>query len=335
MQVDDIMSKLSPALRKRLGYGSSMPEAEFAETPSVALNRALGGGFRYGRQHLVYGNKSSGKSSLMMEMIGIEQKKGKTAAWIDVEATFDASWARRLGVDVDTLIVSQAKTVNEMVDVCVELMNAGIDIVVVDSISTLLPAVFFEKNSDDLKELVDTKQIGAEARDMAHAVKMLNYANNKTNDTLLILISQTRNILTATYASIGPTGGKAVQFYSSTIVALFSSESESKAIKDDVAVGDRLISSIVGREVRWEVKFSKTSPAFQSGYYNFYFYGDSVGVDGISDMVNLADRLGVIEKSGAWYMFGDEKYQGKEKFIKGLKEREDLRNLLAEKLDEV
>jgi recombination protein RecA len=110
-------------------------------------------------------------------MIADAQKNGKTCAWIDAEASYDSEWAGKLGVDSEKLIYSPAKSINDMVDIAIQLMDAGVDIIIVDSISALLPAIYFEKDSTDLKKLEDTKQIGAEAKDMTHAVKMLNYAN--------------------------------------------------------------------------------------------------------------------------------------------------------------
>lgn len=320
MELEDLLSNLSPELRKKILLGNEMPPMEHAETPSPSLNEALGGGFVYGRQVLLWGNKSSGKSTLMLQVIAREQKKGKVCAWIDSEASFDSKWAERLGVDTSKLIVSKAQTVNDMVDVGVQLMKAGVDIIVVDSISTLLPAVYFEKDGAELKQLENTKQIGAEARDMTNAVKMLNYANQ--GHTLLVLISQTRNNIGSMYASLVPTGGKAVQFYSSTIVKLFSSESENQAIKGKVFIGDKVIEQIVGRRVNWDITFNKTAAAFRSGEYNLLFAGDSIGVDTVNDVVDLAISKGIITKGGAWFTYDENRFQGKDKLVEFIKSDE-------------
>ena len=130
--------------------------------------------------------------------------------------SYDEDWAKKLGVDTENLIVSQARTINEMVDVGTALINAGVDLVVVDSITSLLPAIYFEKDSDELKQLENTKQIGAESRDFSNAWKMINYANNKVKPTLFVLISQSRNNISAMYTQQQPTGGQATKFYSST-----------------------------------------------------------------------------------------------------------------------
>jgi recombination protein RecA len=199
-------------------------------------------------------------------------------------------------------------------------MSAGADIIVVDSISALLPAIYFEKDSSELKQLENTKQIGAEARDMTNAVKMLNYANNQTKQTLLILISQQRNQIGAMYVSHAPTGGHAVKFFSSTIVKLWSSESENQAIKDKIATGDKLIEKKIGRSVTWNVDFNKTGPAFISGQYDFYFDGDNIGVDNIAEVLDVAEQLGKVEKGGAWYTVLGERFQGRAKVIEWLRE---------------
>jgi len=330
--VEEVLANLNPKLRKKISLGSEIEHTQFAKTPSFGLNRALNGGFPYGRQVLVWGNKSSGKSSFCLQIIAEAQKEGKVCAWIDAEMTFDQDWARMLGVDIENLIVSTARTINDMVDVGTDLMKAGIDLIVVDSISALLPAIYFEKDSTELKQLENTKQIGAEARDMTNAVKMLNYANNQEKPTLLILISQARNNIGAMYVSQQPTGGMATKFYSSTIVKLFSSESDNQAIKGKIYVGDKIIEEKTGRKVRWDVQFSKTSPAFQTGEYDFYFRGKDLGVDSVADLVDTAEMLGFVERAGAWYTVEGERFQGREKLVLGVKENLDLQELLVKKV---
>lgn len=319
MNVEDVLSQLDPKLRKRIDTASNI-EVHLQKTPSVSLNYALRGGLGYGRQVLIWGNKSAGKSSFCLQMIGEAQKEGKVCAWIDAEQSFDPVWATRLGVNTDELIYSPARTINDMVDVGIQLMKAGVDVLVVDSISALLPAIYFEKDSEELKQLENTKQIGAEARDMTNAVKMLNYANNQEKQTLLILISQQRNNIGAMYASHQPTGGHAVKFFSSTVVKLWSSESENQAIKGKIFVGDKAIESKVGRVVNWHIDFNKTGPSFLSGSYDFYFEGEDIGVDRVADLVDTAELTGKIERGGAWYTVLGERLQGRAKVIEWLKE---------------
>lgn len=332
MNVEEVLANLNPSLRKSVELATGI-KIDRQPTPSFGLNRALGGGLPYGRQVLIWGSKSSAKSSLCLQMIGMAQKEGKVCAWIDAEMSYSEDWAAKLGVNSSELIYSTARTINDMVDVGTDLMKAGADIIVVDSISALLPAIYFEKDGNELKQLENTKQIGAEARDMTNAVKMLNYANNKTKQTLLILISQARNNINAMYTQQVPTGGMATKFYSSNIVKLFSSESDNQAIKGKIYVGDKIIEEKVGRKIRWDLQFSKTSPAFQNGEYDFYFRGGDVGIDSIADLVDTAEMMGFIERSGAWYTVEGERYQGRDKLVLGVKENLDVQELLIKKVE--
>lgn len=336
LTIEQVLSQLSPKLRKSILVGDEIPKTEYAATPSYGLNRALNGGLPYGRQVLIWGSKSSAKSSLCLQMIGMAQKEGKVCAWIDAEMSYDKVWAEKLGVDTSKLIVSQARTINEMVDVGVNLMEAGVDIIVVDSVTSLLPAIYFEKDSIELKQLENTKQIGAESRDFSNAWKMINYANNKVKPTLFVLISQSRNNINAMYTSQQPTGGQATKFYSSTIIKLFSSESDNQAIKGKIHVGDKIIEEKIGRKIRWDLQFSKTSPSFQSGEYDFYFRGDNVGIDFIGDLVDTAELAGHINRTGAWYQLDDgTKVQGRDGLIARVKEDLELQEILKNKLNNV
>jgi recombination protein RecA len=331
--IDEAMAMLDPKLRKRLGPGVGI-KTEFQATPSPGLNRALGGGFPYGRQVLLWGSKSSAKSSLCLQTIAMAQKDGKLCAWVDAEMSYDEEWAKKLGVDTSQLIYSEARSINDMVDVGVALLQAGVDLLVIDSISSLLPAVYFEKDSDELKALDQTKQIGAESKDLKHAWLMLNYANNREKPALIIAISQARNNIGAMYTQSVPTGGLTTQYMSSTIVKLFSSTSDANAIKAKLPVGDKLIEQKVGRKVRWEVTNSKTSAPGDSAEYDFYFKGDLIGVDSIADLVDTAEMLGLVNRTGAWYQLDDgSKLQGRDAYVARVKEDEALRNSLLEKLN--
>ena len=285
----------------------------------------LKGGLGFGRQVLIWGNKSAGKSSFCLQMIGEAQKAGKTCAWIDAEASYDPVWAARLGVDSESLIYSPAKSINDMVDVAQQLMEAGVDIIVVDSISALLPAIYFEKDSSDLKKLEDTKQIGAEAKDMTHAVKMLNYANK---NTLLVLISQQRNQFGSMHASHIPTGGMAVKFFSSTVIKLWASEADANAIKSGVQVGDKIIEQKVGRPVNWIIDYNKTGPMGLSGQYDFYFQGEEVGVDSVGEILDVAEMMGIVQKGGAWYTVGEERFQGRSKAVEYIRANKNIQDKL-------
>jgi recombination protein RecA len=333
--IEEAMAQLDPKIRKRLSNGEGIT-TELQPTPSAGLNRALGGGFPYGRQVLLWGSKSSAKSSLCLQMIGMAQKEGKLCAWVDAEMSYDEEWAKKLGVDTSQLIYSEARSINDMVDVGVALLQAGVDIIVIDSISSLLPAVYFEKDSDELKALDQTKQIGAESKDLKHAWLMLNYANNREKPALVVAISQARNNIQATYTQAAPTGGLTTQFMSSTIVKLFSSSSDSQAIKAKIPVGDKLIEQKVGRKVRWEVLNSKTSAPGDSAEYDFYYRGDLIGIDSIADLVDTAEMLGFVNRTGAWYQLEDgTKLQGRDAFINKVKEDKDLYDSLVAKVNNV
>ena len=333
--VEEALAKLDPKLRKTITDGVGI-ETQVQRTPSVGLNKALNGGLPMGRQVLIWGSKSSAKSSMCLQMIGEAQKEGKLCAWIDAEMSYSQEWAEKLGVDPSQLLYSQARTINEMVDVSVAFMEAGVDIIVVDSITSLLPAIYFEKGTEDLKALENTKQIGAESRDFSNAWKMINYANNKVKPTLFVLISQSRNNINAMYTSQQPSGGQATKFYSSTVIKLFSSESDNQAIKGKIPVGDKLIEEKIGRKIRWELQFSKTSPGFQAGEYDFYFRGDRLGIDAIGDLVDTAEMAGIVERTGAWYILPDgSKVQGRDGFVDRVREDQELQDSIRSQLEGV
>ena len=329
ISLDDILAKLDPKTRARVQSAQNVQVLK-QKTPSIGLNMALKGGLGYGRQTLVWGNKSAGKSSFCLQMIAIAQKEGKTCAWIDAEDSYDQVWAESLGVDSASLIHSKVKTVNDMVDVSTKLMDAGVDIIVVDSISALLPAIYFEKDGNELKDLQDTKQIGAEAKDMTHAVKMLNYANK---NTLLVLISQQRNQFGSMHASHIPTGGMAVKFFSSTVIKLWSSEAEANAIKGGIKVGDKIIEQRVGRPVNWIIDYNKLGPPNLSGQYDFYYQGETLGVDGTGETLDVAEMCGVVEKGGAWYTVNGERLQGRAKAVQYLRDNPDVVEKLREEIN--
>jgi recombination protein RecA len=213
-----------------------------------------------------------------------------------------------------------------MVDVATKLMEADVDLIVVDSISALLPAIYFEKDGNELKDLQDTKQIGAEAKDMTHAVKMLNYANK---NTLLVLISQQRNQFGSMHASHIPTGGMAVKFFSTTVIKLWSSEAEANAIKAGVKVGDKIIEQRVGRPVNWIVDYSKVSPPNLSGQYDFYYQGEALGVDHVGETLDVAEMCGLVEKGGAWYTVDGERIQGRAKAVQYLRDNPEVVDKLS------
>lgn len=326
--IDEVLAKLDKKTRER-ALAAAEISIEFLETPSVALNRALGGGLAYGRQVMFYGNKSCGKTSLALQMVAKAQAAGKSCLWVDAEKTFDPAWAQRLGVDTDALRVIQVSDSVRIVNDTVEFMNAGIDVIVIDSITSMVPMSYFEKDSLDLKGMEGTRQIGSNARDLAEAVKLWNQANE---NTLLILISQVRNKLGSMYVSQEPTGGFAPRFFSTTIIKFWSSESMKNAKDGEVQLGDYVTSEAVGREVTWIIENNKTGKPFQQGQYDFYFDGPFVGVDRAADVVDEAARFGILKKGGAWYSYGDLRWQGRDKVVQHFRSLPDDLDLLEKEV---
>jgi len=331
VEIEEIMSRLGPKTRKRVQVASEI-EVELIPTPSIAMNKALKGGIGLGRQTLFWGNKSSGKSSFCLQLVADAQKAGRVCAWVDVEHAFDPEWAKRLGVDCSKLIISEVKTITDMTGVIVELMDTGVDLVVVDSITSLLSSSFFSKDSE-MKDLENTKQIGGDARDLANSVRMMNYANKKT---ALVLISQIRNQITSWGANPRPTGGKAVEFFSSTIIKLTSSAVEAKQITGDVYVGNKIFQQQIGRPVSWLVEYNKLGPPNQTGAYDFYYDGSDIGVDVIGETLDLADKFGVIEKGAksSWYTIDGVKVQGRTEAINMLKADRSLYDRVVKEINE-
>lgn len=291
------------------------------KTPSVGINLAVGGGFGYGRQVMIWGNKSAGKSTFCLQMIADAQKDGEAVAWIDAENSWDTPWAERFGVDASRVIVSRTKTISGATKEIEKLMAAKVDIIVVDSISSLLPSMYFE-DKGELKLVENSKQIGQQAREIGIATNMWNYAN--TGDTLLVLISQARNKFGATHASFIPTGGEAVKFNSSQSIKLWSSSADAYAIKGEVRNGNQIFEKKVGRPVNWLVDYNKLGPALESGSYDFYYQGDHIGVDTIGELLDYAVAYNVVEKGGAWYTIEGERFQGRHKAVAFLRDNPGL-----------
>lgn len=325
----EVMAGLNPKTLKRV-HAASETEVTFQKVPSVSMTMALHGGLGYGRQTLIWGNKSSGKSSFCLQMVAMAQQEGKVCSWIDVENSYDPLWAGRLGVNSEDLILSPTKVIDDVVDVGVDLMRNGVDVLVVDSISSLLSSAYFDK-SNDLKSLGETGQIGADAREMARAVRMLNYANE---NTAIVLISQLRNKLLQHGAMHIPTGGEAVKFFSSTSIKLTSSARADDQIKGEVFVGNKIFEQPVGRKVNWLIDYNKLGPPNQTGTYAFYYDGDSIGVDPIEETLDLAEKFSVIERGGAWYTIEGARVQGKPKAVQLLRSEPDLYDRIVKELYE-
>lgn len=328
MSIQDILAKLDKKTRMRVEAASNL-EIKKLELASVGLNAALLGGVGMGRQTLVWGNKSAGKSSICLQSVGLAQKAGLSCAWLDSESSFDPKWAESLGVDTSELLVSSVKDIDSWTAVSCDLMQEGIDVLVSDSISSLIPSTYFEK-ADELKDgLEGTKQIGTMSKELGIAVNKFNYVNKKT---ALILISQARNKFNTYGAQLQPMGGEAMKYYSSTVIKLWSSASEREQITADIARGDKIISTPVGRPVTFTIEFNKIGPPNQSGQYDFYYGGNHLGVDQIGEIADLAEKLGIINKGGAWYSYGDEKFQGRQKMVNWLRENPVISEEITQKV---
>jgi recombination protein RecA len=288
------------------------------ETPSIGLTTALNGGWGTGRQVLVWGPKSAGKSTFCMAQIGIAQRQGKTCAYFDVEKTFDPVWAEAQGVDTEALIYSSTGTITALVNDATQLMKAGIDIIVVDSITALMPASYVDEDGE-LKDFEKTGAIGGLSRGLSAALSQLNYANR---NTLLILVSQTRMAQKGSmYWGMAPTGGESVKFYSSQVVKLYSSEGGANIIEGEFLIGDKIIKKPIGRKVTYSVDWNKLGPQGAQGEYNLYFAGDHVGIDNYGEILGIGVQKGVVRKAGAWYYYGEEKVgQGEIKAAAHLRE---------------
>lgn len=305
-------------------------ETHRQRVPSIGMNLALEGGLAYGRQILIWGNKSAGKSSFCQQLVGLAQQDGKSCAWIDAENSWDKKWATKMGVDNDALILSRSKTVTKATDDVIQLMNAGVDVIVLDSISTLLPAAYFDKKGEELSGVEDSKQIGAQAREMTIATNMMNYANE--SNTLLVLISQQRNQFGSMHATHIPTGGKAVLFNSATIIKMWASEAGDSQIKQNIPIGDRLFERAVGRPVNWIIEKNKVGPMNRSGNYDFYYAGDNVGIDRIGEILDYSEEYGLVQKGGAWYTVYGERLQGRAKAVQFLRDNPDIADKLEAEL---
>lgn len=314
--IDDVIASLKAEFK---GTGlistASGVEPKRQRVPSVGLNSALGGGFGYGRQVSVWGTKSAGKSSFCLQMIADAQKDGKICAYVDAEKTLSASWAEKLGVDVEQLIYVKSNTIPEVTNAVCKLMEKNVDIIVLDSINALLPRAQLQDNGD-LKPMGENNQMGSFSKDMSDAVTRMNMANE---NTLLVLIAQGRMDLGGYGAPMKMTGGNAVQYYSSQIVKLWSSKSEKQAVTTKTYVGNKVVERVVGRQVLWTVENNKLGRQWDSGTYEFIFEGEHIGIDNISEIVDVAVEQGTIEKAGAWFKYGEEKFHGKNDLIEWVK----------------
>lgn len=328
MGIDELLGTLDSKTKNRFMKASTV-SVEKLPTASVGMNRLLKGGFGRGRQTLIWGSKSASKSSFNLETIAGLQKQGLTCAWVDAEGSFDPIWATSLGVDTSELLLSESKSIDGVTEDVCNLLTSGIDFVCIDSITSLLPSGYFEKGTELKDGLEGTKQIGSISKELGVAVNKFNYLNK---NTALVLISQARNQMNTYGATLKPTGGKAMEYFSSTIIKLWSSASEKEQIVGQVTRGDKIIQSPVGRKVTYTVEYNKIGPPNQIGAFDFYYDGDNVGIDYFGEVVDIAEAAGLIQKGGAWFSYEGEKFQGRPKVVQWLRENPAIAEELTKKL---
>lgn len=320
--IEEVLARLNPKTAQSFRIASEI-EVNLLPTPSLGLNMSIGG-LRYGGFTVLYGNRGSGKTLFAMQTAREAQKQGKTVAWLDVEKNFNPHWARRLGVDPDKMIVDDRTiSIASMANKGVDLIKSGVDVLVIDSISVLLPQSYFEDPKDgkeEIKGLENTGQIGTFSKNMGQAINMLNAVNEKT---AIIMISQVRNNIGSYGASISFMGGKAVEHAASTVLKLWRTPSD--VIDAEVHVGDGLLlKKPVGSPVTWTVEKNRGPGMGESKSYDMYTAGDDIGIDLTGEVVTFGVEYGIIKKGGAWFTVGDERFQGRPKVIQYLRENPDI-----------
>lgn len=321
MNIDELLPKLNPKTAASFRKASDI-QIEMLPTPSLGVNKALGGGIVYGRQSMLWGNRSGGKTLFSLGLAANAQKQGKSVAWIDAEKNFDPAWARRNGVDPNKVLVSTITSIADMADAGYDLIKNGVDLLVCDSISALLPQSYFVEG--EMKALADTGQIGTFSKNMGAA---LNMFNNINQHTALVLISQVRNQIGSYGASISPMGGKAMEHMNSTQIKLWSNPNEKESIKGNVSDGDLIFTRPIGRPVMWTIDKSRGAGMNQTGTYDMYFAGNTIGIDTIGEIITYGVEYGVIRKSGNWLAYGedmDKGLNGAKQFRKFLVEHPDM-----------
>lgn len=285
----------------RMGDGLAVRDIEAISTGSLSLDIALGiGGLPKGRIVEIYGPESSGKTTLTLQVIAECQKAGGTAAFIDAEHALDPQYAQRLGVDVDSLLISQPDTGEQALEITDMLVrSAAVDVVVVDSVAALTPKAEIEGDMGD-------SHVGLQARLMSQALRKLT-ANIKRSNTLVIFINQIRMKIGVMFGNPETTtGGNALKFYSSVRLDI----RRTGAIKK----GD----DILGNETRVKIVKNKVAPPFKTAEFEI-FYNQGISREG--EVIQQATQLGFLEKSGAWYSYNQNKIgQGKDNVRQYLKD---------------
>ncbi len=301
----------------RLGDNEAMMrDVQVVPTGAIGLDIALGvGGIPKGRITEIYGPEASGKTTLTLHLIAETQKQGGIAAFVDAEHALDVSYARKLGVKIDDLLVSQPDTGEQALEIVDTLVrSSAVDIIVIDSVAALVPKAEIEGAMGD-------SQVGAQARLMSQALRKLTASVSKSN-TVVVFINQLRMKIGVMFGSPETTtGGQALKFYSSIrldvrrIGALKSGEES------------------IGNRTRVKVVKNKVAPPFKQAEFDI-LYGE--GICSAGDLIDVAVELGVLEKMGAWYSFDGERLgQGREKVRQLLKDEKALFDKLDRKVRDI
>jgi recombination protein RecA len=303
---------------KQFGKGSVMKMGQKAVTDievipsgSLALDVALGvGGYPRGRIVEIYGPESSGKTTLTLHAIAEAQKAGLTAAFVDAEHAFDSAYAKNLNINLDDLIISQPDSGEAALEITDTLVRSGaVDLIVIDSVAALVPQVELEGGMAD-------NQMGLQARLMSKALRKLTSSVSKTNSTI-IFINQIRMKIGVMFGSPETTtGGNSLKFYSSIRLDI----RKGAAIKDQ--------EEFLGNDTKVKVVKNKVAPPFKTAEFEI-IYGE--GISRIGEVIDLATKAEIIEKSGSWYAYKGAKIgQGKENVKVYLKENPKVANEIEE-----
>jgi len=291
----------------RLGENLSM-DVDVIPTGIMTLDRATGvGGVPRGRVIEIYGPESSGKTTVALTIIAEAQKNGGEAAFIDAEHALDPIYAKRLGVDIDSLLISQPDTGEQALEITEALVRSNaLDVIVIDSVAALVPRQEIEGDMGD-------SHVGLQARLMSQALRKLTSVINKTKTTT-IFINQLREKVGVMFGNPETTtGGRALKFYSSMRLDVRRSE----ALKNGT--------EIIGNKVKVKVVKNKVAPPFKDAEFDI-LYGEGISKNGM--LLDLGVEAGIVEKSGAWYNYGEMRLgQGRENAKKYL---QDTPELLAE-----
>ena len=313
LAVSQIEKQFGKGSIMRLGQKGVVQLIESIPTGSISIDYALGvGGMPRGRVIEVFGPESSGKTTLALQVIAQAQKLGGMAAFVDAEHALDAAYAKKLGVDLENLLVSQPDNGEQALEIVEVLIRSnGVDVVVVDSVAALVPKAEIEGEMGDA-------QMGLQARLMSQALRKLTGAVSKSN-TCLIFINQLREKIGVMFGNPETTtGGRALKFYASVRLDIRRIAS----IKDgDVVVGGR---------TRVKVVKNKVAPPFREAEFDI-MYGEGISKTG--DLLDLAVEKRIVEKSGAWFAYGGERLgQGRENAKQFMKDNPEVFKSIDEKV---